>query len=283
MTRALAVVALIAALATGAGLSRARLERITPDRVPAELLYLPEGPYLRALALGHEETLADLLYIWAIQYYSNFDDAKLRFQYLEKVFGGAITELDPRFEEVYVVGALIMSAEAREPDMALRLYDKGLELNPNAWELAYWAGWECYLAKRYACAKDYWSRARDMPDAPAQLLRLAAASLARAGDLESALAQYRALYENPPDERTRVVAERWVRRLEAEAAMAALDRAIGAYRERHGRCPGSLDVLAREGLLSTLPHSREGEPYRYDPETCRVLPPQGHSMGESAP
>ncbi|GAB4373070.1 MAG: hypothetical protein Kow0062_09870 [Acidobacteriota bacterium] len=281
MLRRLLVAATIVALLFAVAHARMRLEGLERQRLPAELLYLPEGPYLRALALGHEETLADLLYIWAIQYYSSYRDAETRFRYLEQVFGGAITELDPWYTEVYLVGALVMSLEARDPTMALRLYDKGLarEDLPDRWKLAYWAGWECYMARRYDCARDYWARAREMPGAPAQLMRLAAATLAKAGDLERALAEYRRLLENPPDERTRLVAEHWVQRLEQEIALSAIERALVVYRERTGRCPRRLGDLVRAGDLERIPSLPGGGRLLYDPATCRVRTPSGASFG----
>ncbi len=280
MVRRLLVVLLAGALLFAVAHARVRLEGIDRGRLPAELLYLPEGPYLRALALGHEETLADLLYIWAIQYYSSYRDSETRFEYLEQVFGGAITELDPYYTEVYLIGALVMSLEARDPMMALRLYDKGLarEDLPERWKLAYWAGWECFMARRYDCAREYWMRARKMPGAPVQLLRLAAASLAKAGDLEGALAEYRRLAENPPDERTRRVAEYWVQRLEQEVALSAIERALEAWRARTGRCPARLEDLVRSGDLDRLPRLPGSARLRYDRRSCRVSAPSGASF-----
>lgn len=281
MARVLLVLLLAAALLV-AGFSRAELEKLEDERVPAELLYLPEGPLLRAASLGHEETLADLLYIWAIQYYSSYEDAKTRFSYLEKVFGDAIAELDPRFVEIYIVGALLMSIEARQPEMALRLYERGLENNPQAWKLAYWAGWECFMAGRFECARDYWLRARDMPDAPPQLLRLATHALRRGGDLENALEEYIALAENAPDEKTANVAREWIRRLTTRIGLARLEEGIANYRELHGRCPPSLGALLREGLVRSMPMGVSGDAFRYDAEACAVYPPSGDTFaGES--
>lgn len=183
--------------------------RATPS---AELLYLPKGPYLRALAVGHEESLADLIYIWALQYYSNYDKEARR-SYLGAVFRDAITELDPRFTEAYMIGALIMSLEYRQTGDALALYDKGLAAMPDNWELAYWAGWESYSQRQFLVARQYWSRAAQMPGAPPQLLRLAARMLERAGDIDAAIAEYRKLYDTSTDERTRRVAASWLQRM----------------------------------------------------------------------
>lgn len=275
--RIVAALLVVALLAT-AVFARSRLERLGEDRISAELLYLPEGPYLRALSFGQEETLADLIYIWAIQYYSSFEDVALRFEYLEKIFEGAITELDPRFLEVYLIGGLVMSLEAREPEMALALYDKGIAAVPDSWELPYWAGWECYNFGDYACARRYWAQASEMPDAPSTLLRLAAYALAKAGDPAAALAEYRRLAEQAPDEKTERVAREWVARLETRLLLERLDRAIAEFRTQRGRCPRVLGELVRAGVIDALPASPAGEPFRYDPAACKAYPPQGQSF-----
>ena len=72
--RVVALALLFAGLAGLCAVSRASLESRGAGEWASGLLYLPKGPFLRAMAVGHEDTLADLLYVWAIQYYSNYDD-----------------------------------------------------------------------------------------------------------------------------------------------------------------------------------------------------------------
>jgi len=55
-----------------------------------------------------------------------------------------ISELDPRYIDPYLIGALIMSAEAHQDEMALRLLDKGIAANPTEWILPFDAGFLCY-------------------------------------------------------------------------------------------------------------------------------------------
>ncbi len=275
-TLALALVVLVAA----AGLSRSFLERQGAGGIPAGLLYLPEGPYLRALALGHEETLADILYVWAIQYYSSYED-RTRYDYLDKVFRGAITELDPLYTEPYLVGGMIMSVEARRIELALSLYDKGLENMPDNWDLAYWAGWDAYFANDYVAAREYWMRGARMDGAPPWFWRLAAKMLERSGDIESALGEYRRLAETTTDEKTARLARKWLERARTEIAMETLDKALARYRARHGECPDRLDELVRGGWLDSLPTKEDGSGFFYERDSCRVLPGPGQSF-ESA-
>ena len=277
MRRTLAVVTLCVVLAGVVLGARARLEAGGEERVPASLLYLPKGPFLRALALGQEETLADLLYIWSIQYYSNYEDAT-RYDYLDQVFGGAITELDPRYVEPYLVGSLIMSMEAKDPQRALRLFDKGLALNPDNWELAYWAGWEYYGLKNYAGARDYWARASRMPKAPPQLMRLAAKMLELEGDVGAALREYRAILDSTTDENTRKVVAQWYERTRVQYELQRAGEAVEAWRAGRGGCPPSLGALVGAGLLPAVPVDAAGNPFHLDRAGCTVLPAPGQSF-----
>lgn len=278
MRRALPLFLALVLLAGVTGVTRLRLEAGGTARVPAGLLYLPKGPFLRAMALGHEETLADFLYIWAIQYYGTYDE-KARYKYLDQVFRGAITELDPRFTEVYLVGALIMTLEAGRRDLAMNLYDKGLEKMPDNWEIAYWAGWECYNAGDFRKARSYWSRAAAMPGAPHQLTRLAAKMLERAGDQEAALAEYRRILEATREEHTRKVIKGWIDRALTERGLSELRQAVARFREARGHCPPDQDSLLRAGFLKELPRTPSGAPFYYDPQECLVLPAPGQTVG----
>lgn len=265
-------------LVGAAGVTRLRLEAAGEKRLPASLLYLPKGPFLRAMAVGHEEVLADLLYIWSIQYYSTYDE-KARYDYLDQVFRGAITELDPRFTEVYLVGALIMTLEAGRRDMAMQLYDKGLEKMPDNWEIAYWAGWECYNARDFRGAREYWARAAAMPEAPHQLTRLAAKMLEKAGDETAAITEYRRILESTTDEHTRKVVQGWIDRAWTEKGLRVLREGIERYRNARGHCPPELESLVRAGFLRALPLTPSGKPFYYEAPNCQVLPAPGQTVG----
>lgn len=273
----IALALLLAALAGLAGLTRAHLESHEKDPIPASLLYLPKGPYLRALAVGHEETLASLLYIWSIQFYSSYERAS-RYDYLQQVYEGAITELDPRFTEAYLIGAMIMSMEARQPDKAVELLDKALEHMPENWEVAYWAGWECYHMEDYLGARKYWSRAARMPDAPPFLVRMAARMLERAGQPDAAIHEYQALLEEAPDDKTRMIVLKWLERALTERAIEHTTAAVDRFRELRERCPRDLEELVAAGLLGEVPKGGSGDPLVLDPETCRPRVAQGKSF-----
>jgi tetratricopeptide (TPR) repeat protein len=269
--------ALLTASATW--LAGGRLDRIAPPADAAqELLYLPNGKYLELLSLGHQSLLADVLYLWSIQYYSNYE-RRDRYRYVEHVFGNVITELDPHYVDPYWLGALILTLEAQDREAGLRLLEKGFRNNPDQWILPYLAGWECYLAQDYDRAAAYFDRAAAVPGAPARVLRLRAGIAGRAGRLDEAIAEWRELVEDPrSDPATRAIAERQVRELQVRADLALLRQAIDRFRSENARFPRRLEELRDRSYIPALPRSPGGGDYAYDPRTGRVSTSSGRVL-----
>jgi tetratricopeptide (TPR) repeat protein len=278
--RRLAVVALLVAAVTGAGWARARLTEIdTAGRGAKELLYMPNGKYLKAVSLGHAPLLADFVYLWAIQYYSDYTQAD-RYRYVEHVFGDVIGELDPGYVDPYWLGALILTSEARDEEAGLRLLDRGFEKNPSAWILPFLAGWECERIGQFDRAAAYFDRAAHAPGAPLDLLRLKAGMTARTGNLREAIARWQDVLTDPRNnDEARAIATRQIRTLTVRADVQDLDAAIGVYRKQTGRPPRTLDELTRAGILSAIPRDPDGQPYAYDPAAGSVSSTASRVLG----
>lgn len=269
--RRLLAVLLLALLTASTGALRLRLEREGPGRGgPDELLYLPNGRHLALLSLGHAPLLADLIYLWAIQYYSDYGRAD-RYRYVAHVFTDVITELDPRHIDAYWLGALILIVEARDFDAGMRLLDKGIGANPDSWILPYIAAWECYRAGDYRRASGYFERAARVPGAPAVVRRMRAGMLGKAGSVEEALVLWRDVRDDPEvDERSRIIAGRQVRDLQVRLDLMRVGGALERFRSDNGRGPASLAELAERGYIAAVPRDPDGAAYRYDPATGRL-------------
>jgi len=270
MRRLLAVLLLIVA-ACGAGVARARMVGIDAEgRGSKELLYMPNGKYLKVVSLGHAGLVADFVYLWAIQYYSDYDRED-RYRYVEHVFGDVIGELDPAYTDPCWLGAIILSTEAQDVDAGLRLLDKGIARNPSSWILPFLAGWECDRVKRFDAAAAYFDRAATAPGAPPELFRLKAGMTARTGNLREAIARWKDVLGDPRNnDSARAIASRQIRTLTVQADIRDLDAAIVAYRERTGRAPSRLADLVAAGIVRSLPQDPDGRDYDYDPSTLTV-------------
>lgn len=279
MTRIVAIAALILGTAA-ASYGALSLHGAGDHAGDQDLLYLPNGRYIRIASLGHSALAADLVYLWAIQHYSNYEREN-RFRYVEHVFGSVIAELDPGFTDAYSLGAMILSVEAHDLDGALRLLELGMKRNPGDWILPYIAGWECFHAGEYGKASEYFATASAIPGAPGLIARNRAGAVARSGDVHEAYRLWRELYEDPDiDDTTRAVAERQVRELHVRIDLDAIREAAVAYRARHSRWPDRLDALVAGGLLPGMPRDPDGNPYSYNPATGEAGSSAGRILGE---
>lgn len=263
-------VILVAMGLAGVALSDAELQPLEAGRGAAHhLLYLPNGRYLSLVSLGNAPLFADLIYLWSIQYYANYQ-IEDRYAYVDHIYSGIITELDPHYFDPYWLGALILSVETKDLNKALILLDKGFANNPRKWIFPYLAGWECATAKQYDRAIEYFKKAAAVPSAPPDVARLIAGMYQRSGDTRTALAEWKRIEHETQDAGVRKVAENRVRALIGDLDLETLREAIARDRLLKGRLPARLDDLVRDGFLAAVPEPPDGGEYAYDPLTGAV-------------
>ena len=266
------VAGLVAALIVAGSWANQRLEA-DEGSVPGDrLLYLPSGRLLQILDLGHSELLADLIYLWSIQFYGNYPGG-VRYDYLVQIYDRVITELDPRFRDAYILGALILSMEARRPEAALTLLDKGIRALPDDWLLPFEAGFIAYHDLRdYARAAEYFRTAIERPGVPPPVRRFHAEMFNRMGDRRTSRRHWQEILATAESDYVRSIAQRHVHDLSVEIDLAVLREAIERYRSLEGEPPSDLRTLVHVGIAEAIPLDPDGNPYAYDPETGEVSP-----------
>lgn len=237
--------------------------------VAHHLLYLPNGKYLKLATLGNAPLAADLIYLWSIQFYGDYQ-AEDRYKYVEHIYGNVVTELDPHYFDPYWIGALILSVETHDLEKALALLDKGFANNPDRWIYPYLAGWECSYAKQYDRAVSYFRQAAAVPGAPPDVARLVAGMYQKQGASQTALQEWARLARETKDANVRRIAENRARAIKTDIDVAALTAAVERYRAARGFRPRRLAQLAAEGFLDSVPTAPDGEEYHYDPATGEV-------------
>ncbi len=242
------------------------IEKIPRKRVPGwSVMYLPSGKYMKALSLGNTNLLADLIYIWAIQYYSNYS-IKERYDYLEKIFG-VITELNPTWQDPYLIGALIMAYEVKRVDLALKLLNKGMHKNPDNWIFPWEAGFYCLsLLRDYKCSAYYFKKAMENPNSPDFVRRLFANSLFRAGELTASLKAWEEIYLTTENPYVKRVAYNHLYEVKMEIDRRIVEKARDEWEKKKGKPLPSLSFLVKEGLLKSIPKDIDGNEYLFDPE-----------------
>ncbi len=235
----------------------------------SSFLYMPHGKYVKIASLGFENVVADLIYLWTIQYSGDYS-IKQNFIQLEHLYD-VITDLDPLFLETYHIGALIFSTQGRNLEMALKLLDKGIEKNPEEWFLPLDAGFYCYNSKQYLRAARYFELSiRCEPGSVAK--RLYAAMFEKDNNYEAALEQWTNIFYETEDESVRKIAEKHMFDMKVKIDVERISKAIATYRERYNRVPDKIMSLVSAGLLREKPVDPYGNSYIYNPETLEVLP-----------
>jgi tetratricopeptide (TPR) repeat protein len=234
------------------------------------LLYLPNGKYLKTVSLGFSEVMADVIYLWSIQFYSGERRAE-HAEYLEHIYGSVLAELDPHYLDPYLTGAMIMALEGNDVEMALRLLDLGMANNPDSWILAADAGFYAFLQLGdFERAEAYFRRAVDIPGAPQVLARMSAGMADKRGAKRDAYLAWLEIYETADDDYTRTISFRHVHDLKIELDVERLQFEVTDFRRRNGRFPDSLEILVESGRLPSIPTDPQQLPYLYDAETGRV-------------
>lgn len=195
-------------LAASAVITSSALHSSRQERTRQELMYFPSGVGLGSLGFGQSLTLADFLWLRAIQYYGEHRLTDNRFPLAGHIFE-TITQLDPHFVEAYLFGGLVLAAEGGDLKRGLALLRRGMAWNPGRWDLAFETGFLYYVAaKDDAQAARFFERACRLPGAPALATRFAAHLRARTGDNETALALWEELLRSTTHPALRDLAER---------------------------------------------------------------------------
>lgn len=252
--------------------------KVTIDDLPREkipgssIIYIPSGKYMKYASLGYSALLADIIYLWAIQYYSNYDIAA-RFDNMEHIFS-IIAELDPHYLDPYEVGAVIAAYEANDLNLAFKLLDMGLDKNPDQWLFPFTAAHLAQMrGKDFEVARQYYKKAMAIEGAPSQTERLYANAAFMTMDYEAAWQSWLEIFQTTEDERVKKIASNHLYQVKAAVDTETIAGVLEKYRERFGRFPSGLDGLVQAGFLARLPQDLDGKDYEYDPQTGEVKAP----------
>ncbi len=246
------------------------LEFRSPLLPLAELRYLPDGKYLKAVSLGYEQLVADILWVQAIQVMGERKVSEEAGRWVYRALD-AITTLDPHFVRAYDAGATALTTVVVLPEESNRLLEKGIRHNPEEWRLPFLLGFNYYFEfQDDARAAEYMARASRLPGAPRTLAQLAARLYAAAHEPQLAIDLLMNVYERTADDSVRMSLEQRIKEVVVERDLQMLERFIKLYHDREHRFPRRLDDLIGPGYLRELPREPFGGSYLYDSATGTV-------------
>lgn len=252
---------------------KVKTDNISREKIPgSSIIYIPSGQYLKFATFGNSSLLADLIYVWAIQYYSDYTIPDM-YEYLDHIFS-IINELDPSYLDPYDIGAVIAAYEAEDLDLALKILDRGLEKNPEQWLFPYMAAHYAQMIKKdHKLAQEYYKKAMNIEEVPPIVERLYANAIFKSMDYKRALQTWLEIYKTAKDERIKKIASNHLYNITATIDIQKINEAIEKFKESYGRNPMELSQLVRAGFLDSLPKDLDGKEYTYDSRTGEVKTP----------
>ena len=232
-----------------------------------QLMYIPDGQYLRMASLGYRELAADLLWLQAIQVMGRKKLSEVEGRWLYQVLD-TLTTIDPKFVRAYEAGSIALCTLVVQPDASNRLLEKGILHNPQEWQLPFLLGINFYfeLADDGKAAERI-TQAAHLPGAPNYLADLAARLYVSAKSPQRAVEFLAKAYEETSDPNLKKLLELRLKQTIVERDLQLLERVIGLYQTTHSRRPDRLEDLVGAGLLRELPHEPFGGRYLYESTT----------------
>jgi len=249
-----------------------------------ESLYL-NGKTARRVSLSFNGLVADWYWMRSLQYVGKkilshpgdvaLDDlSKLNLKLLAPLLDTATT-LDPEFLDPYEYAAIVLPAV--DVQEAIRITQKGIAANPNAWRLYQHLGYIYWQQGNYQAASETYGRGAQIPGVPAWMEAMKAKMLADGGSRDTAREIYTRMFEQSADEQVKDMARKHVWLLDSLDQRDVLRKLMRAFRDKTGRCPtswtelqGAFRVLSIPVDTSGAPLDPSGAPYFLFAGACEV-------------
>ena len=272
-------VLLVLLMASAIGLQAMRERRGDLPEQDEGVLYVRSPATLQRLALSYDSIVADMYWIRAIQLYgdtrlgtSSDHSYALLYPLLELT-----TTLDPHFDVAYQFGGLFLAERPPggpgRPDLAIKLLERGIQVQPDDWRLYQAVGFVHYWSHRdYATAAEWFRRAARLPKAPVWLEALAAVTLAEGGNRKSSRLLWQQIQQTATDDWFQGEAARRLKQLDAMDQIELLQKVVAAFTDKNGRAPSDWAELARAGYIRGAIVDPNGEPYRLEGSAVNLDP-----------
>lgn len=240
-------------------------ERASLSQENDEVL-LRSGKLVKVMSLEYAPLAADIYWTRVVQYYGNKHMRKDKNLELLWPLLDITTTLDPNLLVAYRFGGIFLSPAPPEgagrPDLAVKLIQRGIQANPDAWRLYQDLGFVYYIElKDYKKASEAFLEGSKNPKAYMWMKAMAAKIAAEGESFSTSYFLWKDIYESTADSVVKKSALKHLRLLKVKEDCKELDARANEYEKRYGRRPKHVSELVRAGLLPDLPVDPLGYAY----------------------
>ncbi len=237
-------------------------------------LMIPTAKTLKIVSFGNVNLIADLIYIWAIQFFAT-ESIKNRFDYAVQIFN-IITDLNPRFEPPYDIGSTIIGLNAKKPKKAIELLQKGKIHIKDNYFFDYDSGYFAWFyLKDYKLAKKYYkelSKYESLPDILKEFwINMDIKIVDKVADQKKAFEIWKEIEKNVTWKSKKESATAHLLQIKYNLDKVEIDKLILIFKQLYNRVPYSLKELKNRLKVKTIPIDYIGNEYKYDPNNGKII------------
>ncbi len=247
------------------------IDRTSPENtnpIP-ELFYFPKTSFIKNIAFGYNNLLADIFWIRSIQYIGQHMITDNAFPYLYHILD-ITTSLDPRFINAYNFGSFFLATWANDKKEGIELAKKGIKNNPENWKPAFELGFIYYMKHDYKNAYKYFSLANTLPYMPDMYKTFAPYAMGKFASPDQGIEMWTAIAKMSDNKFIIDAARNNIAVLTQKKRVDMLNQAVQTYKKRFHKFPSDLSELVGKGIVAELPKPVGDMPYDYDPSTGKV-------------
>lgn len=237
-------------------------------------LMIPSAKTLKIVSFGNVNLVADLMYIWAIQFFAT-ESIKNRFDYAVRIFN-IITDLNPKFQPPYTIGSTVIGLSAKNPRKAIDLLQKAKIHFKDNYYFDYDSGYFAWFyLKDYKLAKKYYkemSKYETLPDILKDFwVNMDIKMVDEVADQKKAFEIWTEIKKNATWTSKKESATAHLLQIKYNMDKVEIYKLILKFKQLFNRFPYSLDEIKNKLKVKAIPIDYIGNEYKYDPKNGKIV------------
>lgn len=249
-------------------------------RISESLNYLPSGTFLKGMALGYDEALADFLWVRTVGYFGTHVKTDRDYTWLIHMLR-LIVDLDPRYESPYEFAGVVLPSELKKVEEGIAFLEEGIKNiprhNPRYWLQNFYLGFIYMIYKNDPIkAAHQFEIAATFPKSPDYLPLLVGRLYGSVNKPYMGIAVIESILNDPDskiaeNEQMRSSLKKRIKELMVAQDILLLEHAVAEYYRIYRQKPSQLNDLVSGLILPFIPAEPFGGAYYLSKDGTKVF------------